>query len=158
MINAAILTISDSCSEGNREDVSAQTINKLLEKNNFKICDYKIIPDDLDVISGELKRLADKAIAEVIITTGGTGLGPRDNTPEATIAVCDKLVPGFGEIMRSESLKKTRNATLSRSVSGIRKNSLIINLPGSPKGASECLEIILDILPHAIKMMQGHGH
>ena len=158
MIKAAILTISDSCSQGKHEDISGQTINDILKENKFQICDKNIFPDEQEKITAQLIRLSDIVRVDVVFTIGGTGLGPRDVTPEATIAVCQKLVPGLGELMRSKGLEKTPNATLSRSVAGIRNNTLIINLPGSPKAVRECLEMILNILPHAVKMLHGGGH
>ena len=157
-IRTAILTISDMCSQGKRTDTSGQTIEEMLPEDTFEVCQKTIIPDDYETITRTLKRFSDEQNIEVVLTTGGTGLGPRDVTPEATTAVCDRMVPGFGEILRSEGYKKTPNAVLSRGVAGMRDNTLIINLPGSPKAVRECLEIILSILPHAVKMMRGGGH
>jgi len=158
MIKVAILTVSDSCSKGQREDVSGQTIKNILPADKFEICEYKIVPDEHQNIKEALIYYADQIKADIVLTTGGTGLGPRDVTPEATADVCQKIVPGLAEAMRSEGLKKTKNAILSRGVAGIRGNTLIINLPGSPKGVKETLQIILDVLPHAVKMMHGAGH
>ena len=158
MIKAAILTISDSCSQGKHEDISGQTINDILKENKLQICDKKIVADEQEKITAQLIHLSDIAEVDVVFTTGGTGLGPRDVTPEATIAVCQKLVPGLGELMRSKGLEKTPNATLSRSVAGIRKNTLIINLPGSPKAVRECLDTVIHVLFHALEMMRGGGH
>lgn len=158
MIRVAILTVSDSCAQGKREDVSGQTIKDMLAKDRFEVCQKKIVADDHEKIVNELKHFSDEAGVDVVLTTGGTGLGPRDVTPEATASVCERIVPGLGEIMRAEGLKKTANAILSRALAGIRKNTLIINLPGSPKAVRECLEIILSILPHAVDMMRGGGH
>jgi molybdopterin adenylyltransferase len=158
MIKVAILTISDSCSKGQREDISGKTIKDVLPKDKFEICDYKVVADERQNITDELIHFADQLKTDIVLTTGGTGLGPRDVTPEATIDVCQKMVPGLTEIMRSEGLKKTKNAILSRSVAAIRGNTLIINLPGNPKGVKESLEAILDVLPHAVDMMRGAGH
>ncbi len=158
MIRVAILTVSDSCSQGKREDVSGQTIKDMLVEDKFEICEKKIVADDLNTIANELKYFSDKAGIDVIFTTGGTGLGPRDVTPEATASVCERIIPGLGEVMRTEGLKKTKRAVLSRGIAGIRNKTLVINLPGSPKGVKESLEIILDILPHAVDMMLGGGH
>jgi molybdopterin adenylyltransferase len=158
MIRAAILTISDSCSLGKREDVSGQTIESMLTEDKFQICQKKIVADDYEKIANELKHFSDKADLDVVLTTGGTGLGPRDVTPEATASVCEKIVPGLGEILRAEGYRKTPNAVLSRGIAGIRKNTLIINLPGSPKAVRECCEIILGVLSHAVDMMHGGGH
>ena len=158
MIRVAILTVSDSCAQGKREDVSGRTIKDMLTEDRFEICLKKIVADDHEKIVNELKHFSDEAGVDVVLTTGGTGLGPRDVTPEATATVCERIVPGLGEIMRAEGFKKTANAILSRALAGIRKNTLIINLPGSPKAVRECLEIILSILPHAVDMMRGGGH
>ena len=157
-IRTAILTISDMCSQGKRPDTSGQTIEEMLPEDTFEVCQKTIIPDDYEKITRTLRRLSDEHNIEVVLTTGGTGLGPRDVTPEATRAVCDRPVPGFSEIIRSESYKKTPNAMLSRGISAMRDNTLIINLPGSPKAVRECMEIILKALPHAVDMMRGGGH
>jgi molybdenum cofactor synthesis domain-containing protein len=158
MIKAVVLTISDSCATGQRDDVSGQTIVDILNQNKFDVCEKKIVADETRTITRELIHFSDKAELDVVFTTGGTGLGPRDVTPEATIAVCEKMAPGLAELMRLKSLEKTPNAALSRAAAGIRKETLIINLPGSPKAVRECLDAILDILPHAVKMMHGGGH
>ena len=158
MIKAAILTISDSCSQGLQEDLSGATIENILKENDFEVIDKRIVPDEADRISAELIQFADEAKLDIVFTTGGTGFSRRDVTPEATTAVCEKIVPGFGELMRLKGLEKNPNAILSRSTAGIRKDTLIINLPGSPKAVAECLEMILPVLPHAMKMMQGGGH
>lgn len=158
MIKVAILTVSDSCSRGQREDVSGQTIKDTLPSGEFEICEYKVVADENRSIKEQLIHFADQIKVDIVLTTGGTGLGPRDVTPEATAAVCEKMVPGLAEAMRSEGLKKTRNAMLSRAVTGVRGNTLIINLPGSPKAVKESLEAILDVLPHAIDMLLGQGH
>ncbi len=158
MIKASVLTVSDSCAKGQREDVSGQTIVDILKQNKFDVCEKGIVADETQAITAELIYFSDEAEVDVVFTTGGTGLGPRDVTPEATIVVCEKMAPGLGELMRLKGLEKTPNAVLSRGVAGIRKNTLIINLPGSPKAVRECLEVILDILPHAVKMIHGGGH
>ncbi len=158
MIKVAILTVSDSCSQRKKEDVSGQTIKNMLDADKFEICEYKVVADEREDIKKELIYFADKVKVDIVLTTGGTGLGPRDVTPEATAEVCEKMVPGLAEAMRSEGLKKTKNAMLSRGAAGVRKNTLIINLPGSPKAVKESLEIILDVLPHARDMLLGKGH
>ena len=158
MIRAAILTVSDSCSQGKRDDVSGQTIADILSEKEIKICEKRIVADNSETIANQLRCFCDEDNVDVVFTTGGTGLGPRDVTPEATDSVCERIVPGLGEIMRSEGVKKTPNAVLSRAIAGIRKDTLIINLPGSPRAVRQCLEIILDVLPHAVDMMRGHGH
>ena len=158
MIKAAILTVSDSCSKGLREDLSGQTIEGILSENGYAVCEKRIIADEAGLIETELVRLSQTDDCDLVLTTGGTGLGPRDVTPEATIAVCERLVPGLAELMRLKGLEKNANAVLSRSVVGICGTTLIVNLPGSPKAVQESLEAILGVLPHAVKMMHGGGH
>jgi molybdopterin adenylyltransferase len=158
MIKVAILTVSDSCGNGTREDVSGRTIANMLPKDTFQICQKKIVRDDRAAITRELIDFADRDKVDVVYTTGGTGLGPRDVTPEATASVGDKVVPGLGEIMRTEGFKKTPNAVLSRATACVRGRTLIVNLPGSPKAVRESLEIIRDIIPHSVAMIKGGGH
>ncbi len=158
MIKTAILTISDSCAKGTRADVSGQTIKDMLAGGDFKLIEMATVPDDRQTIAGVLRHFSDEQGAELVLTTGGTGLGPRDVTPEATADVCERIVPGLNELLRSEGFKKTPNAVLSRGVAGVHKGTLIVNLPGSPKGVRESLEIILGLLPHAVQMMRGGGH
>ena len=158
MLKIAILTVSDSCSGKTREDVSGQTIKDMLDADKFEICQYMVVPDEQSSISESLIHFSDEIGVDIVFTTGGTGLGPRDVTPEATMAVCEKMVPGIAELIRFEGLKKTKNALLSRAVAGIHTNTLIVNLPGSPKAVRESLEVILDVLPHAKDMMLGKGH
>jgi len=158
MIRVAILTVSDSCAQGEREDISGQTIKDMLPEDSFEICRKKIVADEHEKIVNELKHFSDKSDIDVVFTTGGTGLGPRDVTPEATASVCERIIPGLGEMMRNEGLKKTKNAILSRGIAGICNRTIVINLPGSPRGVKESLEIILDVLPHAVDMMHGGGH
>jgi molybdopterin adenylyltransferase len=158
MITVAIVTISDSCARGRRDDISGRTIAEMLPSAAFEVCHTKVLPDEQDMIALELRQLADRVGADIVFTAGGTGLGPRDVTPEATASMCDRMVPGLGELMRAEGFKETPLAMLSRAVAGIRGDTLIINLPGSPKAVRECLEAILPILPHAVEMMRGGGH
>ena len=157
MIKVGILTISDKGSRGEREDLSGKVIEEVVKKINGKVKYYKIIPDEKDIIQEELVKAVDKLHLDLILTTGGTGLGKRDVTPEATLAIIEKKVSGISEIIRSESFKKTNRAILSRGMAGIRKESLIINLPGSPKGVRESLEIILEALPHGIEILKGQA-
>ena len=152
------MTISDSCAKGTRADVSGQTIKEMLDGGDFELIEMATVPDDQQTIAGVLRRFSDEQGAELVLTTGGTGLGPRDLTPEATADVCGRMVPGLNELLRAEGYKRTPNAVLSRGVAGVRKGTLIVNLPGSPKGVRESLEIILGLLPHAVKMMHGGGH
>jgi molybdenum cofactor synthesis domain-containing protein len=130
----------------------------MLPADRFEICEHKIVPDERVDIQRELVHFADELKVDVVFTAGGTGLGPRDVTPEATSAVCERMVPGLAEAIRQEGLKKTKNAMLSRAVAGVRKSTLIINLPGSPKAVKESLEVILGVLPHAMDMLAGKGH
>jgi len=155
MLNTGILTISDKGSRGQREDRSGEVIREMLSGINSTVVKYEIVPDEQGVIADKLVEWADKAGLDVILTTGGTGLGPRDVTPEATLSVVDKTVPGIAEAMRARSLEKTPMAVLSRAAAGVRKQCLIINLPGSPKAVRECLEVVLPAIPHAIEIIKG---
>jgi molybdopterin adenylyltransferase len=157
MFTVGILTISDKGSRGERQDKSGEVIHEILSSINVRIANYDVIPDEQELIAKKLVQWSDKDKMDVIITTGGTGLTPRDVTPEATLAVVDKIVPGFAEAMRAESLKKTPMAMLSRAVVGTRGKCLIINLPGSPKAVRECLEVILPALPHAVETLKGQA-
>lgn len=158
MIRVAVLTISDRCSRGECVDASGPAVEATLPRDVFEVCRRRILPDDREAIGAELAALADGAGVDIVLTTGGTGLGPRDVTPEATASVCDRMVPGLGELMRMAGLKKTPNAILSRAVAGICRDTLIVNLPGSPRAVRECLEAIQEVLPHAVKMLRGGGH
>ncbi len=153
----AVLTASDKGSRGEREDASGQTIKDILGRIGGLGVAYQVVPDEVDQIARLLCEWSDSGEADVIVTTGGTGLGPRDITPDATLAVIDRQVPGMAEVMRAESLKKTPQAMLSRAVVGIRGRTLIVNLPGSPKAVSECLEVILPALPHAVETLRGEA-
>lgn len=155
MITAGIITISDRGWRGEREDISGREARKLLEGMSIEVLDYKIIPDEKEIIIDKLSEYADKRKLDLIVTTGGTGVSPRDVTPDATLEVIDKEVPGMAEAMRRESAALTPHAMISRAVTGIRKNSLIINLPGSPKSVRENLTIILPALRHAIEKIKG---
>jgi len=158
MFKAAVLTISDRCSRGERQDESGKVIIEMVKNLGAEIVLYDIIPDEAHLIKEKLLLCCDKLRADLVFTTGGTGLGPRDVTPEATAEISQKTIPGISELIRSEGLKKTKNAALSRGISVTRGNSVIINLPGSPKGVRESLAVILDILPHALDMLKGAGH
>jgi molybdopterin adenylyltransferase len=155
MFNVVILTLSDKGSKGERDDASGPLIQEMVKALPGQVIHYEIIPDEKDLIIEALKRSADQLRADLILTTGGTGLSPRDVTPDATLAVIDKEVPGFAEAMRAESLKKTPHAMISRAVVGIRGASLIVNLPGSPKSVRENLSVILPALPHALSKLKG---
>ncbi|MFH2138543.1 MAG: MogA/MoaB family molybdenum cofactor biosynthesis protein [Candidatus Omnitrophota bacterium] len=154
----AVLTISDRCSRGEQKDQSGLLIKEIMETINGEVIRYDIIPDEKDLIKEKLIDYTDNVKAEVVLTTGGTGLGPRDVTPDATGEIAHKIIPGISELIRAEGLKKTQNAVLSRAISVVRGSSMIINLPGSPKGVRESLEAILDIIPHALAMLKGAGH
>jgi molybdopterin adenylyltransferase len=157
MIKVGILTISDKGSKGEREDLSGKVIEEVVKKISGEVKYYQIIPDEKDIIQEELIKAVDKLHLDLILTTGGTGFAKRDVTPEATLEVIEKEVSGISEIIRSESFKKTNRAILSRGVAGIRKESLIINLPGSHKGARESLGIVLEALPHGIEILKGQA-
>lgn len=159
MTAAVVLTVSDSLSSGNREqDESGDAVEAILGAAGFDPVTRVAIPDDHSGITRELLRLRDAGVP-LVITTGGTGLGPRDVTPEATEEVLDRRAPGLAEAMRSEGLKKTPFAALSRGIAGAAAGTLIVNLPGSPKGARESLEAVIEVLPHALRLLSGQsGH
>lgn len=154
-LRAGILTVSDRSSQGLREDSSGPELEVMLRSRGFEVAWTAVVPDEEEEIGKVLISWADESKADLILTTGGTGLSPRDVTPEATIAVSQRLVPGFAEAMRAESLKKTPHAMISRAVAVVRGRTLIINLPGSPRGAKENLEVVLPALDHAISKIQG---
>ena len=156
MFKIGIITASDKGSRGEREDASGRLIATMLQELG-QILSYKVVADDADLISREMIVMADQLGVDLILTTGGTGLGPRDVTPEATLAVVDRQVPGIAEAMRAKSLQITSRAMLSRAVAGMRSKTLIINLPGSPKGVQECLEVILPALEHGLAIMKGEA-
>jgi len=152
---AAILTISDRGSRGEREDQSGPRVKEILEKAGFSIVQFEVLPDEQHCIEQRLRYLVDGACLDLVVTTGGTGVSPQDVTPDATLAVIDRLIPGMAEAMRASSLAKTPHAMLSRAVAGIRGQTLIINLPGSVKAAQENLEVLIPALEHALEKIQG---
>ncbi len=156
MFSIGIITASDKGSRGEREDASGRLIATMLQELG-QIRSYRVVPDDAEQISREMIIMADQLGVDLILTTGGTGLGPRDVTPEATLAVVDRHVPGIAEAMRARSMQITSRAMLSRAVAGMRNKTLIINLPGSPKGVQECLEVILPALEHGLAIMKGEA-
>ena len=155
MFNLGILTISDKGAQGQRYDESGQVIKDSLSQLGNRAVNYDIIPDEKEIIAGKLTEWADGGNVDVILTTGGTGLSQRDVTPEATLSIADKVVPGFAEAMRAKTLDKTPMAMLSRATAVVRKRCLVINLPGSPKAVRECLEVILPAIPHAVEIIKG---
>jgi len=154
-IRAAVITVSDACSRGEREDASGKALVELLKEMGAEIVETRIVSDDLEPLSDLLRELSDRSDINLIVTTGGTGFSPRDNTPEATIAVIEREAPGLAEAMRMQTLANTRMAMISRGVCGIRSATLIINLPGSPRGARESFEVIAPVLNHAVALLVG---
>ena len=152
-LTAAVVTVSDSCARGEREDVSGPAVAKLLQQLHFSVTVREVVPDDSIQIQNLLIRLAREV--RFIVTTGGTGIASRDLTPEATVAVCDRLLVGVAERMRSEGMKNTPFAALSRAECGVRGCALILNLPGSPAGAVQSLEAVAGLIPHAIELLSG---
>lgn len=157
-MHVSIITISDSVSAGHREDGSGKALAQRCRELGWEIISASIVPDEESAIRAQLLALADAGKSDVILTTGGTGLGPRDVTPEATASVVDRLVPGLAERMRQTGAAKNPNAALSRSIAAIRGATLIVNLPGSPRGAVESLDAIADLLPHAVSVLHGARH
>lgn len=155
MITAIVITVSDACSSGEREDTSGAALVQLLTDLGAQIMEHKILSDDLDPLVHLLKECADRDDVNLIVTTGGTGLGPRDNTPEATRQVIEREAPGIAEAIRAESLNVTPMAMLSRGVCGVRSGTLIVNLPGSPKAVKESFAVIAPVLPHALDLLAG---
>lgn len=155
MFKAAVITVSDRCARGERTDEGGPLVAELLKNAGYEVVKTALVPDEPEDIKAVLCQTADAREAVLIVTTGGTGFAPRDVTPEATVAVCDKLCPGIPESMRAESMKITPRGMLSRAQAGIRKGSLIINLPGSPKAAKENLEAVLPALDHGLTMLEG---
>lgn len=157
MFTTAVITLSDKGSRGEREDLSGRVIQEMVTEMGGDTAQYVLIPDEAHRLREQLLLYSDEKAVDLILTTGGTGLGPRDITPETTLAVLEKQIPGMAEAMRQESLKKTPHAMLSRAVCGVRGKTLIINLPGSPKAVRECLEVIRPALPHALELLGGRS-
>jgi len=157
-MRVSILTVSDSVSSGKSQDRSGPSVAARCEELGWEVVSSAVRADDRAAIEAFLKETADSNAADVILTTGGTGLGPRDVTPEATAAAAERMIPGFAERMRAAGLEKTPRAILSRAAAGIRGKTIIINLPGSPTGAVESLDVIADLLPHSVAVLHGAHH
>jgi len=153
-LTAAVITVSDSCARGERKDLSGPAVADILKKHDFTIAGTATVPDEQATIQQTLLSWADRA--RLVVTTGGTGIAPRDVTPEATRAVCERLLEGVAERMRAEGAKKTPLAALSRAVCGVRGKSVILNLPGSPAGAAQSLQSVIELLPHALQLLSGN--
>ena len=152
-LTAAVVTVSDSSSRGEREDLGGPAVVAALEKHKFRVVAREVVPDEQALIQDALVRLSGQT--RFVVTTGGTGVAPRDVTPEATRAVCGRLIEGIAERMRSEGTKSTKFAALSRAVCGVRGESVILNLPGKPSGAVESLEAVIDLIPHVLRLLAG---
>ena len=155
MRKVGILVASDQGSKGLREDASGELIKQMVEEKGYQVIEFRMVPDDLDILKESMVYMADTLRCHLILTTGGTGFSKRDNTPEATLAIIERNCPGIVEAMRWISFQKTPKAMLSRAAAGIRGDSIIVNLPGSPKAVKECLEVILDPLAHGIDILIG---
>jgi molybdopterin adenylyltransferase len=153
-LTAAVITVSDSCARGDRADLSGPAVGELLRKKGFAVIGTEVVADEQSAIQKAIAYWVQEA--QLVVTTGGTGIAERDVTPEATQAICERLLEGVAERMRSEGAKKTPLAVLSRGVCGVREKSLILNLPGSPTGAVESLEAVIDLLPHALQLLRGN--
>lgn len=151
----AVLTASDRSSRGEREDLSGQEISRIVTEAGWTVLSHTIVADDKQMLKKEMIRLTDVLKVNLLLTTGGTGLAPRDFTPDATLEVIERTVPGMAEAMRLDSLRKTPHAMLSRAVCGVRGKTLIVNLPGSPRAVCECLEVIMPAIPHAVELLSG---
>lgn len=157
-LRVAIVTVSDSVSLGRRQDQSGPAVGERCAALGWKVISTHVVSDDSAVIQVRLRDLAESGQVDLVLTTGGTGIGPRDSTPEATTGACEKLIPGLGEMMRHKCMQAAPRAVLSRGVAGVRGRTLIVNLPGSPQGAVESLNAIADLMPHAVEVLGGASH
>jgi molybdopterin adenylyltransferase len=157
-MRVAVVTVSDSVARGERQDGSGPALSERCRALGWQVLSYEALSDDREALQKRLVSLADLNSVDLVLTTGGTGIGPRDTTPEATAAVCQKLLPGLGELMREKGSRKNPRAVLSRAVAGVCKNALIVNLPGSPRGAVESLDAVAELLPHAVEVLRGASH
>ena len=157
-MRVAIVTVSDSSATGAREDRSGPAVRERCAALGWEIASSEILPDDQLRLTARLAELADSRTCDCVLTTGGTGIGPRDVTPDATMNICERLIPGLPELMRAKGLAFTRRSVLSRAVVGVRSGVMIVNLPGSPKGAVQSLDAVADLLPHAADVVRGAKH
>jgi molybdopterin adenylyltransferase len=157
-MRVAVVTVSDSVSRGERQDRSGPGVAERCRSLGWQVISSEAVSDDCEALEKRLAALADSASVDVVLTTGGTGVGPRDTTPEATAAVCQKILPGLGELMREKGREKNPRAVLSRAVAGVCQRALIVNLPGSPRGAVESLDAVADLLPHVVEVLRGASH
>ena len=157
MVKIAIVTVSDSCFRGEREDESGKLIQQMVDSLG-EVVEYKIVPDEKEALRSCLLYLIEVEKVDLVLTTGGTGISPRDITPDVTEEVIDRKIPGFGELMRIKTFFSSPTSVLSRSIAGLKGKALVVNLPGSPKGVRECLEILLPLFPHAFEMIRGLPH
>lgn len=158
MFTVGILTISDRAARGERVDESGPAARAMLEGGDAQVKETATVPDERDRIARQLRVWADEAGLDIVLTTGGTGLGPRDVTPEATQDVIERAVPGLGELLRRATFEQSSTSVLSRGLAGVRGRTLIVNLPGSPRAVRECLAVLLPLLPHAVSMLHGGDH
>jgi molybdenum cofactor synthesis domain-containing protein len=156
-IRAVVITVSDACARGERADESGAALARLLAEAGAEVVAREVVSDDLEPLTELLREAADRPEVNLVVTTGGTGLSPRDNTPEATRSVIEREAPGLAEAMRAETLKQTPTAMLSRGVCGVRSGALVVNLPGSPRAVRECFEVIRPVLAHAVAQLAGRG-
>jgi len=157
-MRVAIVTVSDSTSQGLHPDRSGPALRERSRQLGWQVASALVVADETSVIQARLIELADSHLVDLILTTGGTGVGPRDTTPESTVAVCEKIIPGLGELMREKGRQVTPRAALSRAIVGVRGRVVIVNLPGSPKGAVESLDAVADLLPHVVEVLRGARH